>query len=176
MPNWCYNQVTLTNDDASKVKALVDEFERIAKENEGKDYNERENFRLFEQFYPTPKQLTEGDGWYDWNVSNWGTKWDVSPDECYQDGDNAVSFYFDSAWSPPIEFYNKLVADGWGVSAMYSEPGMEFCGEYIDGNDNYYEYPGTRERAKQEIPEDLYEFADLDTVYDWKEEDEDEED
>ena len=58
--------------------------------------------------------------WYDWNITNWGTKWDiaVSDNEKYPDtelydeepnGDNLVLVYkFQTAWSPAIPVLTKL--------------------------------------------------------------------
>ena len=58
--------------------------------------------------------------WYNWNVRNWGTKWDVaiSSDNEYPDtyiegpvenGENLVVFYnFNTAWSPPMPAMAKL--------------------------------------------------------------------
>ena len=67
---------------------------------------------------PMPKELddttkgTDGDAvnWYDWRVTNWGTKWDIS-DEGLEyvdngDGTSVIQGWFDSAWAPPIEAYN----------------------------------------------------------------------
>lgn len=59
-----------------------------------------------------------GNNWYDWNVRNWGTKWDVAvhDDEKYPDthmtdeGDEYISYSFNTAWSPPTEAIEKLVA------------------------------------------------------------------
>ena len=63
-----------------------------------------------------------GNHWYDWNVRNWGTKWDVavSPDDNYpdtyiegptQNGDNLVVYYnMHTAWSPPLPAVAKLSA------------------------------------------------------------------
>ena len=61
----------------------------------------------------------DGDNWYNWNVRNWGTKWDVaiSSDEKYSDtsiqeadnGDNKVIHYnFNTAWSPVFPAISKL--------------------------------------------------------------------
>lgn len=52
----------------------------------------------------------DSDHWYDWNVRNWGTKWDVAnkdADSPYNDTtmeqtDNAVIYNFNTAWSPPM--------------------------------------------------------------------------
>jgi len=58
--------------------------------------------------------------WYNWNVRNWGTKWDiaVSSNDEYSDtyvegptqnGENLVVFYnFNTAWSPPVPAIEKL--------------------------------------------------------------------
>jgi hypothetical protein len=106
---------------------------------------------LFKEFLPTPKELLENEGWYDWNIAHWGTKWDVT-DVVEPVGiirfDNGVSITFDSAWSPPIEFYSYMEDLGFEVTAYYFEPGMDFCGIYSEGYDDYYE--GT-----DGIPDDL---------------------
>jgi Ferredoxin-like domain in Api92-like protein len=60
---------------------------------------------------PIEEQLKfQGDHWYDWNIRNWGTKWDVSVSDDNEhpntymegptpNGDNLVVFYnFDTAW------------------------------------------------------------------------------
>ena len=57
--------------------------------------------------------------WYNWNVRNWGAKWDVavSSDEQYPDtymetspnGENLVVYYnFNTAWSPPMPAIAEL--------------------------------------------------------------------
>lgn len=70
----------------------------------------------------TMKIAQEDKGWYNWNVVNWGTKWDVavSPDNQYPDtymegptpnGENLVVYYnFNTAWSPPMPAMEKLSA------------------------------------------------------------------
>ena len=60
--------------------------------------------------------MFKGNNWYDWNVRNWGTKWDVavSNDEKYPDtyiadeNTTGLSYTFNTAWSPPIEAITKL--------------------------------------------------------------------
>jgi hypothetical protein len=66
--------------------------------------------------------MFKGNNWYDWNVRNWGTKWDVavSHNDKYSDtyiegptanGENLVVYYnFNTAWSPPLEAISKLSA------------------------------------------------------------------
>ena len=85
--------------------------------------------------------------------------------------------YFDSAWSPPTEAYHTLVDEGWDVVAFYEEPGMGFCGKFDNGDDNTYEYDFENEDWRDDIPEDVQEFAGLEDSYEsWKERHEDEED
>jgi hypothetical protein len=83
--------------------------------------------------------------WYNWNIRNWGTKWDVavSADDKYPDtymegptpnGENLVVYYnFNTAWSPPFPAMEKLSAQypsllltlsyeeetGWGGEAEF---------------------------------------------------------
>ena len=139
MPNWCLNNVQITHDDPAKLYDLLDAYKRG---------------ELMEHFRPTPKDENGklDEEWYDWRVTNWGTKWDVGGKDAFFQlffsNDNDVSsdhpegivLSFDSAWSPPIEFYSFMKSEhGFDIRASYFEPGMGFCGDWIDGMDNYYE-------------------------------------
>ena len=68
-------------------------------------------------------KLAETDkSWYNWNIRNWGTKWDVAvrdgdeyPDTYMEgptpNGENLVVYYnFNTAWSPPVPALEKLSA------------------------------------------------------------------
>jgi len=128
MPNWCMNNVTIAHDDPAKLTELVDAYKRG---------------ELMEHFLPTP---TDENGeldkdWWDWRVNNWGTKWDVGGEDAFVDrpDQTTVVLSFDSAWSPPIEFYIFMKGQDFDIRASYFEPGMGFCGDWIDGMDNYYE-------------------------------------
>jgi hypothetical protein len=92
---------------------------------------EAENIRLFGY-----------KNWYDWNIANWGTKWDFSLDNVERQDPNTVTAAFESAWAPPIDAYRKLLALGFEIEAMYYEPGMCFVGKWDNGEDDYYEYGG----------------------------------
>jgi hypothetical protein len=146
MPNWCANGITLRHADPQMI-------ERAAKAlSEG---------TFLQEFIPCPKELTEtvaqfgtndhekanrekyGYGsWYDFNVANWGTKWDVSSDNVAIEDANTVSASFDSAWAPPTRAYEQLMELGFEVEAFYYEPGMQFVGKWADGVDEYYELSG----------------------------------
>ena len=93
--------------------------------------------------------------WYDWNVTHWGCKWDVGADyavEVDADNPNTVILNFDTAWSPPIEFYETMTEMGWSIKAFYYEPGMSFCGIYEDGSDDCYEISGDSAWVEKHIP------------------------
>tara|TARA_B100002019_G_scaffold289820_1_gene306235 strand:+ start:804 stop:1331 length:528 start_codon:yes stop_codon:yes gene_type:complete len=165
MPNWCLNKLTVEHED----KAMIDKFEKAYR----RDWT-------IETFLPTPRDPSDptklmGEGssfsdkddatnnWYLWRLQNWGTKWDIGCEaqngayglEPTRNG-NELSVSFDSAWSPPLGFYERLVTLGFDVQASYFEPGMCFCGTWENGSDNYYE--GNWEDFPQELI-DLYDIA-----------------
>ena len=140
MPNWCNNSITISGS-TDTIKQLWD------------DAHDGEDFGLLNAMVPMPTELedttkgTDGDAvnWYDWRVSNWGTKWDVSDEGLEyvdnKDGTSHITGWFDSAWAPPIEAYNTFLddMDGCSIEATYEEGGMDFAGIYSDGDDQYME-------------------------------------
>lgn len=147
MPNWCLNKLTVEHDDPVMLKRFVDAY------NLGK---------VCDTFIPEPENLDLNDamnpnGWYNWRLNNWGTKWDIGADVGTDREEfhglkatvvgNQANCSFDSAWSPPIGLYEKLDELGYKVHASYFEPGMCFCGVWADGYDNYIEY-----KTKDDIP------------------------
>jgi len=156
MPNWCNNSFKVEGD-----KESIDKFEAFLNEKNGKDW--------FDFFAPTPVELKE-DGWYEWNVSNWGCKWNCDAQDWIRDGDT-ISFWFDSPWGPPVELYYKIEQAGLTVTAEYMEEGMRFVGEFVDGSDETYEYQDVEDLDN--IPEHLVENWNLhDQFESWEDEDE----
>ena len=98
MPNWCYNSLTLSHADPDKVQRLHD---AITKDKQ-----------FFEYVLPTPEGFLDDDRWYDWRITNWGTKWDADLDglaDTLSQDESSLSLSFDTAWSPPIGVYQKLI-------------------------------------------------------------------
>jgi hypothetical protein len=94
-----------------------------------------ENKDHFIKFTPTEEYLeylknTFGTtDWYSWNIQNWGTKWDVDADLVCWDTPKEVHFSFDSAWSPPVEFFKKYLKPlRIGFELRYCETGSAFAG------------------------------------------------
>jgi hypothetical protein len=159
MPNWCDNSVTLNNSDKSKIDALETELKKDDPE-------------VFNSIYPNPT----GEWQYDWSCTNWGTKWDAHVIDWSRNNDNEIFISFDSAWSPPITFYEYLVNNGWKVDAIYHEPGMCYCGTYdTDCGDQYYEYDITNLESIEALPEDCIEFGGLRDEHEWWKESQEEE-
>ena len=169
MPNWCNNNLTLQHEDPAMIKRAADALERG---------------EFLQEFIPVPEQLqivagSVGDpveqakleadtkrnveelgygNWYDFQVNEWGTKWDVGGDsqtDIHPDG-KMLHTYFDSAWSPPVAAYEKLTAMGFTVGAMYYEGGMAYAGVWEDGVDDYYDLGGMNsQRVIDELPVEL---------------------
>ena len=160
MPNWCNNTLTLTHEDSAQIDRAIAAFQ------EGK---------LCQEFHPMQPTLLEDESWYNWRVENWGTKWDVGGEgfEAERINETTVQLIFDSAWSPPIEFYQHIEENcGFAVNATWFEPGMAFAGEFYDGETLNYNWH-TLEEAKEVIPEHIEDqygiIADMES---WEEENE----
>lgn len=169
MPNWCGNTLKLGHEDPAMIARAKEAFA------EGK---------FLEEFIPVPKELSDtvaghrsdadeqarllaqtkanlekyGYGnWYDYCVNEWGTKWDVGDGNGIQHwDDHELIVYFDSAWSPPVAAYERLLDLGFTVYATYYEPGSCFAGIFEDGLDDYYDLSGMDSGdVQQQLPTEL---------------------
>ena len=96
----------------------------------------------------------KSDGWYDWNIRNWGTKWDCS-DISFEDNSSKgnIRYQFSTAWSPAEGAYQAMVEQhpeltfefdceeeqGWGVRYV-SEDGELIVAEEWDIPDSHADY------------------------------------
>ena len=137
MPNWVYNGLTVEGNPES-VKKMMEQLNQpftmmhdtwdvstnsFMKKNTLYSYPVFAFWNIIKptdldayQKQPAPATLPmdfSGDDWYNWNVRNWGTKWDVAvsstdqhPDTTMMEtanGDNHVVYYnFETAWSRPM--------------------------------------------------------------------------
>ena len=156
MPNWCNNGVRLVAPNKELMDGLIASLEGNGEE------------KFFNYLRPRPE--SESENWYEWNIRNWGTKWDATPDSVNRDDDVTVDLFFESAWSPPIDLYRYLTEQGWTVTAKYHEPGAGYVGQFADEEEQDWEYNLNDESDLENIPEDLVEWANLREEYeDWKE-------
>ena len=61
----------------------------------------------------------------------------VIADSFFYQGDILVARY-ESAWAPPIGFYQYLLKSGFVVRALYYEPMQDFCGIFDNGEEEHY--------------------------------------
>ena len=176
MPNWCNNSITIKGSTET-IRQLWED----ATADDGSGNNHERG--LLDAMVPMPAELNDtvvdiANGgrfsdpvnWYDWRVSNWGTKWDVSTEGLeftdHGDGTAEISGWFDSAWAPPVDAYSKFCDDMDGVylEAYYHEGGMAFVGCWdSEGSDDYYEYTdATADTVRSIIPEYLVDYWNLD--------------
>jgi hypothetical protein len=146
MPNWCQNNLSIYGKKEDMMK-----FIEVISINE-------DEYALLEKLYPTPEELLIGNvsmspdeqqlkneekfgykSWYDWRIDKWGTKWTESELQIgqelthYDSGNSAIAFNFESAWSPPVEAFDKISMDYPNLlfCLYYEEPGMCFCGKNV---------------------------------------------
>jgi hypothetical protein len=189
MPNWCNNVVELAHEDPAMLERARDALNRGEFLNEfipvpeslhivaGMVSDEAEQKKLEEDTKRNMEVHGYGN-WYDYCVNEWGTKWDVGGDGMTCEIENGrISTSFDSAWSPPIQAYEKLVDLGFSVRAYYYEGGMCFAGIWEDFEDDYYDLSGmTSEQVREELPAVLDEmFCISEYMAEWEEENAEEE-
>ena len=182
MPNWCNNTITIkgqtetvknlwesaTAEDGGLLSAMVPQPEDMFHGNLG----EKERKECEEKGIPN---------WYDWNIANWGVKWDVGTEGLeftdHGDGTASITGWFDSPWGPPIEAYNTFCEDMDGVylEAFYEESGMCFVGCWdSEGGDDYYDYAeATSNTIRDTVPDYLVDHFELDQrLAEWEDEEE----
>ena len=129
MPNYCDNILTVSGP----VKD-VDRFIEMAK---GRDSVAELTLSL-DSLYPIPDDK-RAEGWYDWCVEHWGTKWDlwdvdVDVTTHVNGEDKSVVYCFISAWSPPDRAFSHLLNgeepgyENLHFHLAFSESGMGFIG------------------------------------------------
>lgn len=121
MPNWCSNQATI-HGTKEQILELAGAYERGA---------------VIQNYLPVPEGVEDKRLYC---VNNWGTKWDFgktqyTPDEecdwqVDEEGYGLVHLRFETAWSPPLGWYEALNKLDMTVEAYYFEPGMAFCGQW----------------------------------------------
>lgn len=125
MSNWVDNRVSIhgTREEIAKIKAQLSQ--PVASTDDGKTVET--DFSFLNIISPPEDKLhiyrgiivssvNEGKSedeitynWYNWNITNWGTKWDVSQDISHFDSeDTSLVYGFQTAWSPPIPALQEL--------------------------------------------------------------------
>jgi hypothetical protein len=100
MPNHISNVVTISGEKSELLKLM----DLVESKEESK--SEQPNAFSFESYFP----CTNKEDWYNWNINNWGTKWDA-----YEVGrwlcdweKKSMTISFQTAWSTPFFALIKL--------------------------------------------------------------------
>ena len=191
MPNWVYTTMTVSGDPED-VQTFIGEMSTpiptfvypeggyIAED--GKWKTEEVTFSFWNVIAPTDlKSYFTGDTWYNWNISNWGVKWDAKMNDdvvgghtvdLHADGCGSVTYSFDTAWGAPTEVFQALAKkyphlefdieyeeeQGWGGSYSGSGGELLLSGEYDIPNSHadYTERGRECDCSWNTDPEDLY--------------------
>jgi hypothetical protein len=112
-----------------KLHKLLQQVEITASE-----ATEEHEARTFSCHKIIPRPASENDNWYNWNSTNWGTKWDLCDIEWvsrdWEDGIVELNFW--TAWSPIPEVLAKLSEQNPDVEMTYrfNDEGGGFYGTY----------------------------------------------
>lgn len=193
MPNWCSNSATISHPNPKEIDRLVRAFTGTGLMQEfypcpqdlldtvsGSFGEGAEEQAEHVQKQADNKAKYGYKDWYDWKVDHWGTKWDVTaPSPTCVDRSacgKTVALSFDSAWSPPIAFYDYMRNLGFYIKAYYHEGGVGFCGKWEDGHDDFHDVQGPAAWVEENIPKDIDEmFSISESMREWEEEEEDDE-
>lgn len=169
MPNWCENRLVVNGSKEVVEQFLTDGI------NDSDEWTIGTYFPIPEELVDTTSPSKETnteliekygvDNWYDWNIRNYGCKWDCeaydtpsTDDINYGGGDGTLDIGFDSPWSPPTVWMDKISKKypDLDFTLYFIEPGMNFCGviysrdgassieegepEYMDGDGGTYQY------------------------------------
>jgi len=191
MPNWCNNTIEIEG-----TKEQINAFVSFLDEQSGKNW-----FNFFrpcpqelvdtvsgfvgedkQSAHETQQKMNiEKHGhadWYSWSVDKWGTKWNCDAQDWMKvenpnEDQASVTFWFDSAWSPPTALYEFIESNSeLSVTASYLEEGMSFVGQFSGGIDECYEFSDLD--SLEAIPEELVDEWNLAELVEQNEEWEDE--
>ena len=121
MPNWCRNRVTAyarngNEQDIQKIQEIFESKDTVFgkiipspdwdntpnEDGELPVRKEHKNPKTGEVSFVTmefPKSGKNDSRWYDWNISNWGTKWDINGSVEVDDYDSEqIEINFNTAW------------------------------------------------------------------------------
>jgi len=145
MPNHVTSTVEIYGDRET-IKEMQDKISGLNDDGDGIPFD-------FNKIVPPPVFEKDGD-WYDWNTTNWGTKWNayhqplmedlevlkstrniirfMEEDHgvCILESKRIVRYNFDTAWSPPIPVImalSKMYPDTV-MKVAYLEEGNGFAG------------------------------------------------
>ena len=128
MPNWCSNELVIEGKP-KELSRLMKKVE-ITKSEETDEHAQS----VFSCHRIIPRPAMQDSNWYEWNIANWGSKWDTN-DPCLDNSEwenGVIRYTFDTAWSPIIPVVEALAKEHTRVTITYNyyEGGSDFWGEH----------------------------------------------
>lgn len=185
MPNWVSNNIIIQSDNAEALANLkkkvgatvqVPSFDYV-KDEDGKIVLGDDGMAILTPTHHTIEnpvlsfwnilqpgaedfETYSNQGWYDWNIEHWGTKWDVAGNvEVIEDTDSYWHLVCDTAWSAPHEALVALSSQFPEVSIRNEwteEQGYGAHQEYSEGThwvDKEWDTPETHEQYEENVGE-----------------------
>jgi hypothetical protein len=184
MPNWVYNHLTIdgSKEDIAKVKAQVGATVKTKYKgaDEVDEMLDREPIFSFMNILPPPEDKLDeyhavhgyangektGDteyNWYNFNVREWGTKWDARDVDLLEDDETYLHYKFDTAWSPPTEVIAKLAEQNPNLNIT-----LEYREEQGWGGEVNFNGSTTEVVKEWDIPDSHAEEIEVNNEYCWK--------
>lgn len=166
MPNWVFNCLSIEAEPQvlaqirAQVSAPYDHQHIDWQTNEVKVEKVEQPFSFWNIIKPTnleayhdkpdtKQDLSNQEHWYNWNVRNWGVKWDAKEayeNDDYTEGDTEIIYNFDTPWgvAEPVllELSRQYPAakltleyeeeGGWGGGLLFTNGEAETLEEYND--------------------------------------------
>lgn len=162
MPNWVSNSVSITAENKADLDAFLEKakggqskiiqdtnefhfgafihpsdedlpyYKGEVEEDKPEGY---ENWTTEEQFAYTYKMKFAGRDWYDWNVREWGTKWDSCDTDVNRLDDLKASITFQTAWSIPEPVLRAMVEQHPELTfSIWAEEEQGWGAEFVGAN------------------------------------------
>ena len=184
MPNWVYNHLTIegSEEDINKVKAQVGAVvkRKYKSADEVNEEVDEEPIFSFMNILPPPEDKLDeyhavhgyangektGDteyNWYNFNVREWGTKWDARDVDLLEDDETYLHYKFDTAWSPPTEVIAKLAEQNPNLNLS-----LEYREEQGWGGEINFTGSSVEVVKEWDVPETHAEEIEVNNDYCWK--------
>ena len=165
MPNWVYNAISI-NGSKEELEIIRHELSVLRPYQLHKGEITMQVFNFHSIITPSSSIWDEYDGeqprttsieeslkfasnhWYDWNIRNWGSKWEPTDEEISTNLDEESDMYFldynfNTAWSPPEHIIYGLARriKEAGLSATFTwcfEEEQGWGGEWYGGDGRAY--------------------------------------
>ena len=184
MPNWVFNHLTIdgSKEDIAKVKAQVGavvktKYKGVDEVDE--EIDEEPLFSFMNILPPPEDKLDEyhavhgytggektGDteyNWYNFNVREWGTKWDARDVDLLEEHKTSLHYKFDTAWSPPTPVIEKLAQQNPNLNIT-----LEYREEQGWGGEINFTGSSVEVVKEWDVPETHAEEIEVNNDYCWK--------